>query len=123
MNNIAQLPASEDDLNILDFNGLIETMEKSSFIFSDSFETWLFLNNPIWLEFVKKAREAKSKGHTQRFSAKTIIEIMRWESPLREQDVTFKISNNHTADLARLVTACWPAEFNGYFRINKRAGE
>ncbi len=101
----------------------IDSMNSSSFVFSADFQGWLLDNGNIWLEFVKKAREAKSKGHTQRFSAKTIIEIMRWESPLRESDVTFKISNNHTADLARLVTACWPAEFNGYFRINKRAGE
>ena len=82
-------------------------MEQQDFInrhedeYPDGFFHWLQTNRHIWKEFevmaLKMARKRK------RYSARTIVEVMRWNTDLRESpDITFKLSNNMTPGMARL---------------------
>ena len=69
----------------------------------------------IYAEFVRRALQMKRSGR-EIYSAKTIIEIIRWHTDLRDKDVTFKLSNNWTSGLARLAMAEYE-ELDGFFRI------
>lgn len=69
-------------------------------------------NPEIWGLFVHYASEAKRKGFN-RYAAKSIFEIIRWETPLKN-GIPFKVNNNFTADYARKMEREFP-EFNGFF--------
>ncbi len=88
----------------------------SEYDYRDDFIFWLSENPHVWVAFAKKTIVAEKHKHKQRFSARAIIELLRWETMLSESDVMFKINNNYCADLSRLVMDCRP-ELKGYFQI------
>lgn len=88
----------------------------SAYDYREDFVLWLGENPHIWHSFAKKTLEANSFKHKQRFSARTIIELLRWETMLQEEGAAFKINNTYCADLSRLLMDCKP-ELKGYFQI------
>lgn len=64
---------------------------------SDDLRTWFEkydLENPMVYEAFKTlAREKRAEGH-ERYGAKTIMEILRWESAVRYKEGGFKLANN-----------------------------
>lgn len=81
---------------------LLRTLEKAKY--PEGFFRWMQYNSHIWEEFEAKA--LRMAEYRKRFSARTIIEVMRWHNTIRqEKDVTFKISNNIVPGLARLWMA------------------
>lgn len=52
-----------------------------------------------------------------RYSARTIVEVMRWNTEIRDSSVTFKIQNNMVPGMARL----WMLEngwrYPGFFQL------
>lgn len=69
-------------------------------------------NRRIYWSFENKAK--RMAQIRQRYSARAIIHVIRWETELREADVTFKCNNNHTPYMARLFMERNP-EYEGFF--------
>lgn len=53
----------------------------------------------VWQEFERRALTMAQRR--DRYSARTIMEVIRWETELKDGSVLFKISNNWVPGLAR----------------------
>ena len=72
-------------------------------------------NPEVWREFKRYAFEAIEAGRIQ-YSAKLIMEKIRWDSKLEVQKVSaFKIPNEVTAYYARLFHKSFPV-YKGFFK-------
>ncbi len=102
---------------------VLRTLEKEKY--PEGFFHWLQFNHHIWEQFERHAHTMAAKR--DRYSARTIIEVMRWNSDLREQAAKphpvsgkrirpplFKMSNNMTPGLARL----WMVKHGKKYRKN-----
>lgn len=68
----------------------------------------------------EECRKLKNAGRV-RYSMRTIIEVLRHNSAIRQAgDVTFKINDHAAPDLARLVMILFPAELDGFFELRGR---
>jgi hypothetical protein len=86
--------------------------------YSACFRPWLTDNWPIYLKFERLAFVAIRRGY-EHYSSKTIVELLRWASDMKEKNSEFKINNNRTPDLARLFEAM-NQEHAGFFRSRIR---
>jgi hypothetical protein len=99
------------------------TIEQTSYMlkhqdeYPEGFFHWLTQNQHIWKAFNNKALMMATYGKRKRYSARTIIEVMRWDSDLREKNKLFKISNNMVPGLARLWMAKHGANHPKFFSI------
>jgi hypothetical protein len=84
-------------------------------LYPDGFFHWLDQNQHIWTAFENKAFVMACVR--KKYSARTIIEVMRWDSDLREKNKLFKLSNNMTPGLARLWMAKHGARHPNFFSI------
>lgn len=91
-------------------------INNSQYDYRDDFVLWLRHNPAVWAEFLRKVTQAHLQSHKQRFSARAIIEVIRWETAVRDNDITFKINNDYVADMARLAMEVKPV-LKGYFQI------
>ena len=82
--------------------------------FTPDFGDWLAANMPIYREFERHARLIASRR--DRYSARTIAEVIRHNSVLSEQGSQWKINNNRIPDMARLFSALHP-EHEGFFQL------
>jgi len=75
--------------------------------------------NPLVFKlFERFARTALQSGRTH-YSAKAIMERVRWEISIKSQDDQgFKINNNYTSRYARLLATEYP-EFKGFFHMRE----
>ena len=69
--------------------------------YPEGFFYWLRNNQHLYDEFERRALQmARVRS---RYSARTIVEVMRWNTDLRQgPDIVFKISNNMIPGMARL---------------------
>lgn len=77
-------------------------------------------NPDIFKMFFEFASEILRTGRKQ-YSAKTIMERIRWEKDLKNSKEDFKINNNYTAYYARGLMQRYP-EFIGFFEIRQTKG-
>lgn len=83
------------------------------------FWPWLDKNRHIFDAFVATSLKAQELGFP-RWGAFAVINIMRWETALRESHQNrVKISNNSAPGLARLAMAMYPA-LRGFFRTHRQ---
>lgn len=87
-------------------------------LYPDGFFHWLQFNDHIWMTFENKA--ITMAYMRKRYSARTIIEVMRWESDIREKNKLFKLSNNMTPGLARLWMAKHGARYPKFFNLQNK---
>jgi len=80
---------------------LIDTLLANKEKFSDEFIKWLPDNQHIWNAFVNEAIKIHQKGF-KHYSARTIIEVLRHHSALKEIGSAWKINDHHAPYLARL---------------------
>ena len=73
----------------------------------DEFDKWLIENNHIWRAFENEALKVVRAGY-EHYSARTIIEVLRHHSALREKDGTWKINDHITPWLARHFLSTYP---------------
>ena len=74
--------------------------------------------NPfLYAKFKEYAYMIRSKGH-KKYSAWTIINIIRWEEDLKTTGSVFKISNDFIALYARLLVY-HDKSFEGFFELKK----
>lgn len=52
-----------------------------------------------------------------RYSAKTIVEKIRWDTELHDTDVAFKINNNYTSGLARRFMEEYGHQYPNFFAL------
>lgn len=90
-------------------------LQSGKYDFSKGFSAWLHQNWHVYAAFHSLAAETANKR--DHYSAYTIREVLRWHTAVREWDSEFKLSNNHTPDLARLFNGVTGREF---FRLHER---
>lgn len=88
--------------------------------FSPSFYTWLNANYPIFEYFENAAMNTWEAGH-KHFGARTIVEVMRYRTALREiGNGAWKLNNNRTPEMARLYMLLH-VEQAGFFELREQA--
>lgn len=111
--------SADYDLFSRPFDSPFETLNAHRNEFSDEFVKWLKTNLHVFGEFCARAKAIRKRGR-QYYGAKTILEVIRFESDIRS-DEEFKVNNNYTPYLARLCMMVYP-ETNGLFatRVTKK---
>lgn len=84
-------------------------------LFTDGFADWISINDHIWKAFVSEAGKVYNQGR-RHYSARTIVEVLRHNSTLREASGEWKINNNRVPDMARLYMKHFP-ERDGFFQL------
>lgn len=75
--------------------------------YPQEFLQWLVENQHIWKRFEREANRLWNKGR-RHYSSKTIIEFLRHETALYEQDSEWKINNNFSSSLSRYYIENYP---------------
>lgn len=76
-------------------------------LFRPGFVTWLVANVHVWNAFAREADKVWGRGR-RHYSARTIGEVLRHESALREVGGEWKLNNVVFPDLARLYAIRYP---------------
>lgn len=85
------------------------------------FWKWLKENEHIYLAFKIEAIRMALTGR-KRYSARTIVEVLRWQTDLRDSDTTFKINDHYTPGMARLFLAEYGKRFPEFFQLRDSLG-
>lgn len=93
--------------------GLQEIVAANAGQFRAGFPDWLDENQHVWARFAQEVGKIRAMGRA-RYSARTIIEVLRHESALADTDATFKLNDHNTPDLARLYLLTHP-DAAGFF--------
>lgn len=81
------------------------------------FLEWLPQNFHVVRAYHKTAHELKLRGRREFYSAYCIREKLRWDSMVSEVGTEYKLSNDFTPHLARLVMGL-DDELKGMFKLN-----
>lgn len=84
--------------------------------YPEGFWRWFEGNKQIWYEFERRALRMARTGR-KRYSARTIIEVLRWDTDLADTDVLFKINDHYTPGLARLWMETHGRTYPGFFAM------
>jgi hypothetical protein len=82
-------------------------------LFRAEFAGWLEENWAVWDAFHRQADRIWNSGR-RHYSARTIIEWLRHETMVAEQNGQWKLNNSFVPDLARLY-GCFQPEREGFF--------
>lgn len=85
---------------------------------SPAFLRYLDANPHVYSFLVGLAYEGKNRRGKNRWSMQGVIEVARWESPIREVKSEFKISHNHRRMMAIKMMAENPS-LAGFFTIRE----
>lgn len=77
-------------------------------MFRSDFADWLVENGHVWRRFEAEADKVWERGR-KHYSARTIIEVLRHESALADNDATYKLNDHATPDMARLYKLLHPS--------------
>lgn len=84
--------------------------------FSEDFYPWLVENYAVFEYFERSAIQVSEKGF-KHYSARTIVEVMRHRTNIREiGDGTWKLNNNRTPEMAKLFMLLHPEHW-GFFEF------
>lgn len=87
--------------------------------YTERFPGWLHAHWNVFEEFERMAKSAINRGR-ERLSAKFLFEMIRWNTPVREDGAIYKVNNTHAADCARLFDHMNP-KMAGAFEFRTRA--
>jgi hypothetical protein len=79
------------------------------------FKAWHHRNPHIYEQFKALAYKMRATGR-ERYSARTIIEVMRWHYDLRTKGDVFEVNDNFTPIYVRMLIHDHP-EFTGFFEL------
>lgn len=85
--------------------------------YPDGFFAWLPKNSHIYQEF--ESRALRMARRRLRYSARTIVEVIRWETDLEDSEVGFKINDHYTPGMARLWMATHGEKYPKFFEIRR----
>lgn len=86
--------------------------------YREDFHGWLTDNYHVWERFKAEANKIRGAGWDH-YSARTIIEVLRHESNLRDVGGRWKLNDWYTPDLARLYMEL-DSTADGFFEIRNR---
>lgn len=86
-------------------------------LFRKDFISWLRDNRHVYREFERRAIQVA--GFRDHYGARTIIEVMRHETAIRQLGDEYKLNDHYTPDLARLFSLCNPSHA-GLFEFRSR---
>lgn len=81
-------------------NSPIDVAKRCASAFRDDFIPWLEANPNLYAEFEMLALSVA--GKRRHYGARAIVEVMRFNSAIRERDGIFKINGNYVPCMARL---------------------
>jgi len=84
--------------------------------YPSGFEFWLRKNAHIYRAFEYRALEMAMSGR-KRYSARCIIESIRYDTDLSDSGVLFKCDGNHVPGLARLFLEKYGERFPKFFEL------
>ncbi len=100
-------------------------MNQSAFqledLFPDGFWHWLRKNAPVYSAFERMALEMAMSGR-KHYGAKSIVEVLRYETDVRDSEVTFKLNNSYTSGMARLWMETYGERFPQFFQLRDSLG-
>jgi hypothetical protein len=90
--------------------------------YPDGFWKWLAdpQNRKLYDAFSRRANQMAQRR--KRYSARTIIEVMRWNTDLRDTSTTFKIQNNMVPGMARLWMRDHGKQHPNFFQLRDSLG-
>lgn len=88
-------------------NNAMDVVHANASMLRNGFAAWLSENGHVWRRFEQEADEVWNRGR-RHYSARTIVEVLRHESALREKDPVFKLNDHKTPDMARLYRLLHP---------------
>jgi hypothetical protein len=97
---------------------VLRQVEGFSDRFKPDFGEWLFANMHVWEAFEREAERVWATGR-RHYSSRTLWEVMRHETTLRERDGEFKLNNDRAPDIARLYLLMYP-DRDGFFETRGR---
>lgn len=83
----------------------------------DRFKAFHHDNPHVYREFVLLACQMRDTGR-KRYSARTIMEVMRWHYDLKTKGSVFEVNDNFTPIYVRLLIHNHP-EFDGFFELRE----
>ena len=86
-----------------------------------NFWRWLNNNGPVYHAFKSYAFRMARLGR-KRYSAKTIVERIRWDTDISDSEKTFKINNSYTSGMARLFMYQHGEKYPGFFKLRDSLG-
>ena len=97
-------------------------MNAQSSLFEDSnfdkFMAFHEANTLVYQTFCRRAFQMIQSGR-KHYSARAIMEVVRWDIDLKTDDKEFKLNNNHIPYYARMFMLAYP-QHDGFFRIRDR---
>lgn len=81
------------------------------------FKAWHQENPQVYREFKRLASQMKATGR-ERYSARTIMEVLRWHYDLKTAGGVFELNDNFTPIYVRLLIHNHP-EFEGFFELRE----
>lgn len=87
--------------------------------YPSGFWFWYAANTHIYKAFERMALRMASSGRTK-YSARTIIENIRWRTDLRDKQATFKINGNNVPGMARLFMETHGERFPKFFELREQ---
>lgn len=96
-------------------------MNQQDIFGDDNFSKWMKFHkaNPlVWKLFERYALEAINSGR-RHYSARTIMERVRWHAEVTTKGGSFKLNNNHVPYYARLFIQTHP-EHADFFETRER---
>ena len=79
---------------------------------------WLRQNGKVYRVFEQMAMDMARSGR-QRYSARTLVEVLRWNSDVRDSGVTFKINGTHVPGMARLFMEKHGEKYPKFFELRE----
>jgi hypothetical protein len=93
----------------------LEQVARTPEAFRNDFPDWLDRNWHVYVAFSEAADNVRRHGW-KHYSARTIMEVLRHQSNVREVDGDYKIGNNAIPDCARLYITQNPGT-EGFFTL------
>ncbi len=103
-----------------DYREVCQVIRKNADQFREGFYDWMTIFNfQIYQQFEEYADQTRKAGFDH-YSARTILEVMRHRTNIREiGNGQWKLNNNLTPDFARLYMLLHP-EQDGFFELRER---
>lgn len=89
--------------------------------YPDGFWPWFYKNQNVWNAFRIRAIRMALMGR-KRYSARTIIENVRWDTEIKDSDVHFRINDHYTPGLARLFMHKYGKRWPKFFDLRDSLG-
>ena len=98
-----------------------QTLDLPRDAYPAGFFHWLQSNEHIYKAFKVLTFRMAMTGRKY-YSARAIVEIIRWKTDLKDSTVEFKINNNFVSGMARLFMSEYGDRYPGFFKLRDSLG-